>query len=150
MFSRRPHRLPAAAVLVVIAGSGLLVAGGCSHDVGGWRMHYDSLTDARFDRVTKEEVQIVSGDFDTLTMNPQIDGVACIGTTRFKTYGQLASFESDPDRTIRPHAAEKGAQLVRWGMREVAPAEKNTPAQWEYVAVYYRGFWRPEVASAGN
>ena len=96
------------------------------------------------------EVQIVSGDFDTLTTNPQIDGVACIGTTRFRTLSELQPFESDPDRTIRPHASEKGAQLVRWGMREVMPVEKDAPMRWEYVAVYYRGFWRPEVASAGN
>lgn len=149
MLIRRPARHSAAA-LVVLGGVGLLVAGGCQHDAGAWRMNYDSLTDARFDRVTKDEVQIVDGDFDTLTMNPQIDGVACIGMTRFKTYGQLEGFESDPDRTLRPHAAEKGAQLVRWAMREVAPAERNIPAQWEYIAVYYRGFWRPEIASAGN
>lgn len=147
MFSRRSAR--SAAAFAIAGAAGMLLAG-CAHDAGKWRVNYNSLTDARFDRVAKDEVQIVSGDFDTLTMSPQIDGVACIGTTRFKSYGQLATFESDPDRTLRPHAAEKGAELVRWAVREVAPADRNIDAQWEYVAVYYRGFWRPEVASAGN
>lgn len=146
----RHARIPAAAALVVLGGAALLTAGGCSHDAGGWRMNYQSLTGARFDRVAKDEVKIVSGDFDTLTTNPQIDGVACIGTTRFRTLSELQAFESDPDRTIRPHASEKGAQLVRWAMREVTPVDKEAPMRWEYIAVYYRGFWRPEVASAGN
>ncbi len=150
MLSRRTTRFPASALLVTIGGAALLTVGGCAHDAGGWRMNYDSLSSARFDRVPKDEVRIVSGDFDTLTTNPQIDGVACIGTTRFRTLSELQPFESDPDRTIRPHASEKGAQLVRWGMREVTPVEKDAPMRWEYVAVYYRGFWRPEVASAGN
>jgi len=147
MFSRRSARSAAA---FAIAGAAGMLLTGCAHDAGGWRMNYDSLSSARFDRVPKDEVQIVSGDFDTLTTNPQIDGVACIGTTRFRTLNELQPFGSDPDRTIRAHASEKGAQLVRWGMREVAPIEKDAPMRWEYVAVYYRGYWRPEVASAGN
>lgn len=149
MPSRRTDRRVVAA-FAFLSGLALLGAGGCSHDVGGWRMSYASLSEARFDSVAKEDVQIVPATFDELAQSPQLEGVACMGFSRFNSLGQLEASSTDPDRTLRPLAAEKGAQLVRWGGREVAPATRESPARWEYIAVYYHGYWRPEVASAGN
>lgn len=139
---------PAAAVL--IAGSALMTLSGCQSDVGGWRLNYTDYSPGRFDRVPKDKVVIERGHWEHLTTDGRLPGLATIGSTHFSTYGELSPNGEDPDRTIRAHASDVGAEMVQWDVRQVADAEGNMPARYEYVAVYYRGYWRPDVASAGN
>ncbi len=75
---------------------------------------------------------------EELLYEPQYGDYSIIGQARYVAPVEPEKAWPDPEAQILPHAANRGADVVRWSWRKVAEATYDQPATYEYLAVYYR------------
>ena len=124
-------------VRIVGAGVLMLLVAGCGNP---WPRHFSgravqSWPETQISRITFERV-----DYAALRADPELAGYSIIGAAHFcKTPHEKGTSPHGLDE----HAAQVGAQLVRWAARDPYKELPYHARGWvqeslEYYAVYYR------------